>query len=245
MILLLLLMVLLGACIDCICQNGNSPYLDSLYQVAVKDAQIIEAIEVDTLTIVSRDNDMLEFRTINKKEYVKAVTWIDDEVENLYKEALQEHSSELVPKSGIELWLSLYPELQNFCAGVEVTTEEDLILRMKQKLGLPHTGQNSLIAEIWVPVESIKRPCLNTDVKDTLCFVEMSVNVERSEYHEWYFAQRADVRKKGTFPFTGLGYTYDWAPGASEFGLSEFVLIGNGKEAIYIENLSKPKDYCR
>ena len=46
------------------------------------------------------------------------------------------------------------------------------------------------------------------------------------------------------YPWTQLGYTYDWAPGAeSEVGESEFV-VRAGSEVI-VESVTSQADYCK
>jgi hypothetical protein len=62
-------------------------------------------------------------------------------------------------------------------------------------------------------------------------------------FRQDYEAKPGDYPDKG-FPFTGLGWTYDWRPGAAatHFGVSEFV-VRQGAE-IEIKPGSDPQVFC-
>ena len=44
------------------------------------------------------------------------------------------------------------------------------------------------------------------------------------------------------YPWTHLGYTYNWAPGADRYGASEYVIRGNAK-AVIVDNATTAQ-YC-
>jgi len=45
------------------------------------------------------------------------------------------------------------------------------------------------------------------------------------------------------YPWTRLGYTYDWGSNAGEIGLSEFVLRAGS--AALIQSITATNDYCQ
>lgn len=52
---------------------------------------------------------------------------------------------------------------------------------------------------------------------------------EDSEYVAWFNDNAVYSYCKNTYPWTGLGYTYDWADNGEEYGVSEF-LVNDGAE---------------
>lgn len=47
------------------------------------------------------------------------------------------------------------------------------------------------------------------------------------DYKEWFDANIISRYFEGQYPWTRLGYTYDWADNGEEYGLSEFVVRKN------------------
>jgi len=52
-----------------------------------------------------------------------------------------------------------------------------------------------------------------------------------------------DFRYRTGVPWTGLGYTYDWANPASRVGASEYILSPNSP--YQIERVVETAEYCR
>lgn len=59
------------------------------------------------------------------------------------------------------------------------------------------------------------------------------VSAEES-YVRWFNENILDSYFYGAYPWTRLGYTYDWADNGSEYGLSEF-LIRQGAEVEVVD----------
>ena len=240
----------LQSCMDCNSEQGqtpplNSSYLDSLYKYALLDAAVIEEDENYQLRTISKSNKDLVFRKMGDKEYIKVVTWLPSHITKIYKNAKENYDGKLVPKSGITLWFTLFPYFQNYCQAQSFRNNDALLLRMKQKLGLPYGRTYQWIAELWVPVEAIKRPCPDPSTDNERCFTQPDIPLD-VKYHKWYFEQRAlaSVEVEEPFPFTGLGYTYDWGLKAPEFGFTEFVFQGDGEEEVFVDGLYRFEEYC-
>jgi hypothetical protein len=62
------------------------------------------------------------------------------------------------------------------------------------------------------------------------------------EHTEWLEAQFASSHQPGGYPFTGLGYTYDWGRPEQPVGFSEFVVPEGA--TIRVEDQSPTAAYC-
>ena len=110
----------------------------------------------------------------------------------------------------------------------EVTNWE---LRLKQLLGMPEDNQNTHMTAMWVRPEDIIRPAYVTDITKQMSNHFDWDNPEDEEYLEWFNENAVEAYCDNTFPWTRLGYTYDWADNGTEYGLSEF-LVNQGATVI-------------
>lgn len=88
---------------------------------------------------------------------------------------------------------------------------------------------------MWVKLEDIFRPAYVSDIKETEMADSFSDDVSE-DYKEWFDANIISSYFEGQYPWTRLGYTYDWAmDNGEEYGLSEFVVRKNSrrKSSIY------------
>ena len=104
---------------------------------------------------------------------------------------------------------------------------------------------------MWVNPADLFRPSPDGEVDDTVAELELPgperfASQQDYEFHrDWYNLQLSiddyDNPAKG-YPWTRLGYTYDWGNPASEVGLSEFVITAGA--TIKIENVYETTAYC-
>ncbi len=135
-----------------------------------------------------------------------------------------------------EQWVTLYPELRNFCSAYPGT---NVLLRIKQVLGMPPWSPNDAIVEFWVNPNYLFRPTPDPEIYDHEACVEfysnsfsfMSVQTVSSTYIQWFtntFNSRYyDIpggNPSNSWPWTRLGYTYDWGQPSNHVGLSEYVI---------------------
>ena len=59
----------------------------------------------------------------------------------------------------------------------------------------------------------------------------------------WCRELRGRSYDEGGYPWTRLGYTYDWAPDASERGASEFVIPA--ETTVQVASFTTTDEYCR
>jgi hypothetical protein len=122
-----------------------------------------------------------------------------------------------------QLWLTAVPELQRFI--LSQTNSVALVSRLEQYLGLKPNSNYTNFVEVWVNPENLVRPCVDQDVNDKECDIPSQAKKLDPEL----------VKKTKDYPFTGLGYTYDWGNPKTDIGASEFT-VKAGKTVIVHEN---------
>jgi hypothetical protein len=125
--------------------------------------------------------------------------------------------------------------------------DKKLTTRLDQLLGLPPASHYSYFLELWVSPDDIVRPCFDPSVDLNVCeFAPSKKDNDRTEYLSWLYKyiydSYSDPDMMKRYPFSHLGYTYDWNPkNKSHVGLSEFV-IGKNKN-IYIRKVYTTRSY--
>ncbi len=142
------------------------------------------------------------------------------------------------------IWVTIPHEFKNACKGFieqyDITDEEDfLIYRATQLLGLPANSNKKKIIKILVDTEYLFRPSADREIHDNTAgeidFENPGLLLEPSKqfletqeafdaFKVWFSGAYSDK-----YPWTKLGYTYDWGNANSDFGVSEFVIMGNSK----------------
>jgi hypothetical protein len=138
------------------------------------------------------------------------------------------------------LWVSAYPQVKNFCQNIN---SSDIALRLRQYMGLPPDANKSHFVHIWVRPSDLFRPCYDEGVLDKQCDYSSSPKIS-STHNKWMRDQLLSAYpKNGTkFPWTRLGYTYDWGNPKSYIGASEYVIKANSD--IFIESIAPTGIYC-
>ncbi|MCZ8048829.1 MAG: hypothetical protein GPI90_12085 [Microcystis aeruginosa K13-05] len=179
-----------------------------------------------------------------------------------------------------EIWVTVVPELKDFCTNYKNTgvDKNQLNLRLKQLLGLPPNREYVKVAEIWVHPQYLKRPTLDTEINDrTIQPITNSIHTllfpqgVDSAYQAWFINQikNRELNRNPSknlerltnnnsqddpYPFTGLGYTYDWGiyPKTNlqtNAGLSEFVIfLGTQTQVsipIEVKQVLSTEEYCK
>ncbi len=97
-------------------------------------------------------------------------------------------------------------------------------LRLQQFLGLPAAPGERVAIVLEVDPADIFRPCPDPDPAKSECEAAFPPGVDIA-YKAWFAEQvLSRYRQPGGYPWTRLGYTYDWAPGSTTIGASEFVI---------------------
>lgn len=147
-----------------------------------------------------------------------------------------------------DIWVTLSPHLQEFCTGyVKVVSNEDeaLNLRVEQRLGLPPGSTNSHFVTFEVDASGagadIFRPCGDPATDTKTCAVgapkACSAGMATCEAHSDFFYQQYysafGTAQPVEYPWTSLGYTFDWAPAPVDFsGVAGFERVGESEYVI-------------
>lgn len=230
------------------------PTPPNTYQDALIDAADSQPDEVlDNLTAIVDSNPNLIWESEPGKNRVLVATFA--KANSRYREG-----DKISPPS--EIWVTVVPELKDFCANYKNTEVDNnqLNLRLKQLLGLPPHVEYVKVAEIWVDPQYLKRPTLDPEISDRNVQplanpiqypLSFPPGVDQT-YQDW-FTQLVENRNHSGYPWTGLGYTYDWGvyPKTNlqtDAGLSEFVILLNPNSIvstpIEVKQVLSTEEYC-
>lgn len=178
-----------------------------------------------------------ELVTVSADQPITAVAWVRKDQVNSLKTA----SGGWATAAPDETWITVEPHLQQFCRAFirdRHGNEEALTQRLEQRLGLSPASSKTNFVRIKVehPVADIFRPCSNPAPDQAGCGIGPPPKPQseaQSEYLQWFYKQYYSSYGRSLiseFPWTALGYTFDWGPDphqASAFertGESEFVI---------------------
>lgn len=203
----------------------NSPFskVNTYYRASIIDASFPEIKEINyDLTAITPDNEQLIWKEINGKKYLLVTTWTGNT--SFYPDEGAYNSGQY------PIWVTVAPELLNWYQDRKRKELKDIDLRLKQLLGLPPNAQKGYFVTFWITPEDLFRPCADKEVMDTKC--DMCFQDESDKEHiAWIENLRNASYYNCTgdkYPWTQLGYTYDWYPkNKSHVGLSEFVIKFN------------------
>lgn len=192
--------------------------LNYLYNAAVADAAYPEESEVyKNLVAIDKSNPDLIWKTIDGEDHVLMLSWKSDKS---YYPASGPYNTKKWP-----IWVTAAPQLLN---RMKAEKTKDVNLRLKQLLGLPPSGDYKYFIEFWVKPEDMFRPCVDDEITDKQC-VSCGFG-DTTTYHSTWI-NRTRVQRyypcglDNKYPWTQLGYTYDWNPkNRTHVGLSEFVI---------------------
>ena len=155
-------------------------------------------------------------------------------------------------------WVTPVPQFQRFCAGLGLDGR-DLRIRLAQYLGLPIESaigpyaESRFVVELWVSPDNLFRPCADPEINDAACrldpdplgrFAAAATLPADHPYRAW-FERRHALSYEGDwrFPWTRLGYTYDWGDSGDEVGGSEYVIFEDAEFSIAA--VDTPDAYCQ
>ncbi|WP_022835247.1 hypothetical protein [Salisaeta longa] len=234
MLLRLGLLCLAGWLVGCGTARLTPAQQQAAYAAAIRDAKTAAFAEVTTqLTPITPAHAPLRWRTIDGARHVQVVTWTDTLAgRGLLR--LQE-----------TVWVTPVPVLQQMCRAFD-RTGPALADRLRQVLGLPPHAPYTRFVTLWVRPHDLVRPCPDPEINDRECLPNSprpsSVLTVSSAHTQWMDATaRASYHSDG-YPWTRLGYTYDWHPGTDEVGVSEFVIHPGA--TVRIANRVSTARYC-
>ncbi len=193
------------------------PTLEQQYIGAIEDAMIAKPSEVsNNLTPISLNNSDLIWQGEGENATVLVVTWTK------YSDSYPIEQN--ITTSWGNTWVTAAPQLQIFFND-HVSSDTNVTLRAAQLLGLPANTSNTYFVELWVKPQNLFRPSPDNEIGDNTAQLNFPSNAT-SEYKAWFNSYIISSYYPMRYPWTRLGYTYDWAS-SNHVGLSEFVIMQN------------------
>lgn len=243
-------LVVLGACGTAVGNPGNAsiapvpvPDIYQLYAAALEDAAIYEERHVRPLNGAR----------IGPDSTVLVVTLSGDSLP----------PGDMTLPSGDYVWVTLVPEVRDSC---DDWAQAEQPMRLRQLLGLQPTTPVAYFSEMRVPAAGLFRPTANPDITtDRLCDpvrdgagcpLVFPAGVDSAHYvfmvnqafSAWkmpngYPASGTGEWRQLGYPWTRLGYTYNWHPGSPRYGASEYVIEPGTR--VTVTSVSTIAAYCQ
>ena len=210
-----------------------------VYRKAMADAAYPAPSKIDSNLIeITESNPDLIWKTIGGEKYLLVVSWKQDA--SYYMKSI-----DTIYNTGTRpIWISTAPELKTRFKSLNST---DTIQRLNQLLGLTPNSKYNYFIEFWVRPIDLFRACPDKEITDKHCSTCFPANVD-AEHKKWINDLRissyygCDLYTQ--YPWTELGYTYDWNPtNTSHVGLSEFVIAAN--KNIYVKAIYTNSEYLK
>lgn len=191
---------------------------EELYNLASKDAMTIEEEEILPVLAISKEEDLVRW---NDEGKVLILTF------HRYPESYVP-GQKAVTEFG-QVWVTSLPEMEAWFAenyGDGTTPKEGWTARFEMLLGMPADGSHTHFSALWADPEDLTRPAYNPDAADDQVLVQLPEDVDE-EYKQWFDQNIIWSYFDSWYPWTRLGYTYDYADNGTEYGLSEFLVNQN------------------
>ncbi len=201
------------------CSKTETP--DDLYNLALRDSAFADEDEILPLVEITKESSAITWNQDYDKVFM--LSWHNDP--NSYKpgEEFTCTDSEIWTFTDKEI-IAWYSENKN-----KVTDWE---LRLKQLIGLPPDSDYTHFSAFWVEEEELIRPAYQTNITQQLTADDLDGS-KLGEFKNWFDDNIIWSYFDSAYPWTRLGYTYDWAENETEYGLSEFIILKNA--AIEVE----------
>ena len=205
--------------------------LQAAYERAIYDSSVYRAANLRRLRPLVPDK--------NGEVLVATLTSLDDA------------AGTLITAQGDGIWVTGVPEVQETCRQFT----GDVVMKVRQLLGLPPDADVPRVLVLRVAISDIFRPSPDANVTTTMPCARLSgaplpadcgnayPPTTTPAHYAWMATDSFILHQlPGGYPWTHLGYTYNWAPGADRYGASEYV-IRTGANALIVENTT-PVQYC-
>ncbi len=145
-----------------------------------------------------------------------------------------------------DTWVTAVPEMRNACTQPGFSGG-DLAMRLRQVVGLTPDATVTAFVEFWALPTQLFRPAADNDISDTTAGLIMPPGTELW-YRTWFNQIRAQQYFQSTvpahdaYPWTQLGYTYDWGTPEHHQGMSEFVI--RQQSPVFVNGVTPYQAYC-
>ena len=197
------------------------------YKAAFEKAKNLGSEDIQPLVTIGEGTDMASMSGDNTQ--VVLVAWHNDG--DRFKDGEITHL-----KDGEVLWTFTDKEfLKWFRENHDKVENWDI--RLKQLLGKSPDTDNRYFTVFWAKVTDVFRPAFFPEINSSMMNTTFTNTLEEDTsenamwFKNWFDKTNASAYRKDGFPWTRLGYTYDWGNPNSKYGLTEFIV----KEGAEIE----------
>jgi hypothetical protein len=197
--------------------------------------------------MIATDKSLL---TIPPDQPANVVAWVRKD----QADRLKTTSGEWLKTAPSEIWVTIEPHLQAFCRAFtrdRNADENKLTQRLEQHLGLSPASNKTWFVRLQLAhpgPDVIFRPCVDPAVDQANCSPGPPAKAPPA-YQQWFYQQYYSSYGQSLiseFPWTALGYTFDWASGKSSpfqrTGETEFVVYKGAP--IEIQEVIPTTQYC-
>ena len=226
------------------------------YEEALARSQDFASLPAST-NLLTLTYDQLITTNYAGTTYLKAVTLMKGSTWSNFYLPYVGWTSTRSNSVGYETWVTFEPELKGYMTvrtnEFDVSSAASIAGRAEQALGMTNNATHLFAVDLWVAVEGLFRPAINWTLTNSATYCDWTgqdVNgpdwfgsVYGENYYSWFTNRQATIYSgSGAFPWTGLGYTFDWyypTNSLALIGLSEFVI---GAQQTYYVGGGTPVD---
>lgn len=154
-----------------------------------------------------------------------------------------------------QTWFTAVPQVKEFCQQYQAVDSNipdpiELSLRLQQYLGLilNKYSTKTHFVEMWVKEEDLMRPCIDGEINDSSCNLLPVPVPDTNPVVKTIYTNSYTNAKKEYYPWSGLGYTYDWGnPEKPHEGPSEFIINPTPEKPVEVEvvSVTPTQEYCQ
>jgi len=201
--------------------NDTTKTNSDLYKIAVYDSVFAEENEIHHLVTLTKDNNFVTWD--ESQEHVLLLSW--------HKYPDSYIKGDTVVFQWGEVWTFTDKEIL-FWYDTNKNDVTDWSLRLKQLIGLPESSDYTHVTGFWVSPEDVIRPAYVTDPSIQMRTTFPDDINDDDWYAKWFNDNILWSYFDSAYPWTRLGYTYDWADNGKEYGLTEFLIIPNSEALV-------------
>ena len=213
MLILIMTLTSMTACTMQTPSDNNTSILTNaeLYQAAVLDSMVIEEGDILPLVAITKDSSMCSWDADGRVLMLTHHSYPDSYV-----------AGEEYTLTYGAVWTFTDKEIAEWYKDNKdgVTDWE---FRFKQLIGLPEDREYTHFSALWTEMEDIIRPGYAWKLTDTVGAANFAEEPSE-EYKAWFDGNIIWSYFDSAYPWTRLGYTYDWAADSGKYGLSEFLV---------------------
>ena len=211
--------------------------LDAQYEAAIEAARDGSCEDIRPLISIDENSDKVTWN-VDKNKVLMVVAHTNPAMfEDVLKVTFDKETRVFSDKEMLEWFKANRKSVRNWP------------LRVRQLLGLPRGEELTHFTTVWVDPKDMVRPAYIPDIASA----EMTCRFNEEDdsqldslgmwLRNWFDNTWAASYKEHGYPWTRLGYTYDWGSKGDKYGLSEF-LIMSGAE-VQVQTTKEFKAYLK